>query len=238
LGWAHYKALIPVSDPKQRRALATEANRNRWSVVQLEQRIRSLAPPDDVTPISGTAESQSLLTPKRGIPGICRVIADGEGLAVDLGFACYLRLPPTTSLELNDFVKVTKSGVTRVEDATKADLFAYRAEVLKVVDGDTLWVRVFLRPDQWIKQKLRLRDLDCPEMSTAAGQAAKRFVDALIAGSSAITICTTKPDKYDRYLADVFVNTNEGEAYLNNELLAKGHAVIKTAWEFGDWGGD
>ncbi|MCF7760796.1 MAG: hypothetical protein K9M98_09850, partial [Cephaloticoccus sp.] len=79
------------------------------------------------------ADPQPLLTPKRGTPGVCRVITDEEGLAVDLGFACYLRLPrstshraiadaPISSLALNDFVKVTKSGVTRVEDATKADL--------------------------------------------------------------------------------------------------------------------
>lgn len=53
--------------------------------------------------------------------------------------------------------------------------------------------------------------------------------------------------KYDRYLADVFVEAAgdnraqqvyapTGEIYLNNALLAAGHAVIKKAWAFGDWG--
>ena len=65
------------------------------------------------------------------------------------------------------------------------------------------------------------------------------------AGTSVI-ICTTKPDKYDRYLADVFVagpkaseeelEGSGGDIYLNNALLAAGHAVVKKAWEFGDWG--
>jgi hypothetical protein len=57
-------------------------------------------------------------------------------------------------------------------------------------------------------------------------------------------LCTTKPDKYDRYLADVFVNvtsdkgrvTSEEEVFLNIALLAAGHAVPKKAWEFSDWG--
>lgn len=112
------------------------------------------------------------------------------------------------------------------------------------MDGDTLWVRVFLRPDQWVKQKLRLRDLDCPEMDTPEGKAAKRFVDALIARTTSITICTTRPDKYDRYLADVFIclATSDGsgvkgeEVFLNNELLANGHAVRMNEYTPADWG--
>jgi hypothetical protein len=93
-----------------------------------------------------------------------------------------------------------------------------------------------LRPDQWLKEKLRLRDLDCPEMATPEGRAAQRFTAALVARATAVTVCTTKPDKYDRYLADVYLATEDGEKFLNNELLAAGHAVVKRAWEFGDWG--
>ena len=53
----------------------------------------------------------------------------------------------------------------------------------------------------------------------------------------ASTICTTKPDKYDRYLADVFVEAKAGEpVFLNNALLAASHAVVKREWEFTDWG--
>jgi endonuclease YncB( thermonuclease family) len=72
-------------------------------------------------------------------------------------------------------------------------------------------------------------------MSTPEGRAAKRFVEALIAKTTAIVINTTKPDKYDRYLADVFLTTDSGEIFLNNALLENGQAVRKDAWEFGDW---
>jgi endonuclease YncB( thermonuclease family) len=96
-------------------------------------------------------------------------------------------------------------------------------------------VKVNLEPDRWVKQKLRLRDLDCPELDTAEGKAAKRFVEALLARAEAVTICTTKPDKYDRYLADVYLSSPEGEIYLNNELLREGHAGRKGGYSPADW---
>ena len=107
-----------------------------------------------------------------------------------------------------------------------------------MVDGDTLVVALEIAPGIFCEQKLRLRGLDCPEMITPEGKAAKRFVDGLAAQTNAITINTTKPDKYDRYLADVFLAGADGEGpevFLNNALLENGQAVRKDAWEFGDW---
>ena len=162
----------------------------------------------------------------------------GDTLVVDLGFATYLDLPETATLTAGAFVRLDTAGrATSAEGATKADLFTYAAEILKVVDGDTLGVKIYLHSRHWVKQKLRLRDLDAPEISTPAGKAAKRFVDALLPAGTTVTICTTKPDKYDRYLADVFVEAKAGEpVFLNNALLAAGHAVVKREWEFTDWG--
>lgn len=91
-------------------------------------------------------------------------------------------------------------------------------------------------PGIFVEQKLRLRGLDCPEMNTPEGQAAKRFVDALVNDSKAVVLSTTKPDKYDRYSADVFLQPDTGEEiFLNNTLLQNHHAIRKDAWEFGDW---
>ncbi len=240
LTWGHYRTLIPVADPKLRQSLAGEANKNSWSVIQLEQRVRILLPLESATDESrsGTGAAQKLLTPKRGTAGICKVIAVEGAPVVDLGFASYLDLPEDTDLQAGDFVQLHGADrITAAAEATKAELFTYTAVILKVVDGDTLWVKIYLRPKHWVKQKLRFRDLDCPEMSTPEGKVAKRFVDALVARTTSVTICTTKPDKYDRYLADVFLTLDDGtEIFLNNELLTNGQAVIKRAWEFGDWG--
>lgn len=238
LTWAHFRTLIPVEDARQRRALATEANRNGWTVLQLEQRVRSVIPPEVTAAVTVLPDaSPRQLTPKRGTPGVAKIIAVGGGLAVDLGFASCVDLPADTELKAGTFVQLDAAGrCVGAPEAGKADLYTYAAEVLKVVDGDTLTVKVYLRGRQWMKQKLRLRDLDCPELSTSEGKAAKRFIDGLVARAQAVTICTTRPDKYDRYLADVFLALPDGEVYLNNELLARGHAAIKREWEFGDWG--
>ena len=67
-----------------------------------------------------------------------------------------------------------------------------------------------LPPDE-IDKKFRLRGINCPEMDTDGGKSARRFVQALIDPAVAVTLITTKPDKYDRYLADVFIETKSGE---------------------------
>jgi len=245
LTWNHYRLLCQVPSAAERKGLLAATLKQNWSSPQLEAQVRqSSARWPDAAPPTKDVTPPKLLTPRRGTAGVCKVIDSGAGLVVDLGFATYLDLPlrpgsgqaDDTGLKAGAFARVDSAGrATAVEGATKADLFTYSAAVLKVVDGDTLWVKIYLRPRQWVKQKLRLRDLDCPEIATPEGKAAQRFTAALLAQATAVTVCTTKPDKYDRYLADVFVTTGDGEKFLNNELLDNGHAAIKREWEFADW---
>lgn len=64
-------------------------------------------------------------------------------------------------LRAGDLVKLDRHGRPAAADgATKADLFNLRAELLRVGDGDTFWVKIYLRPRQRVKQKLRPRGLD------------------------------------------------------------------------------
>lgn len=87
-------------------------------------------------------------------------------------------------------------------------------------------MKVWTAPPDWNKQKLRLRGIDCPELNTPRGQTAKRYVDSLFAKAVKMTVTTTKPDKYHRYLSDVFLLMPDGkELFLNNHLLETGHAV-------------
>ena len=121
-------------------------------------------------------------------------------------------------------------------NATEADL-SYNAEILRVVDGDTLWLKIWLKKSHWLKEKVRLRGLDCPELDTPEGRAAKRFVEGVVNRAASVTITTTKPDKWDRYLSDIFLRQEDGEElFLNNLLLANGHArrydkITLTDWE-------
>jgi endonuclease YncB( thermonuclease family) len=90
-------------------------------------------------------------------------------------------------------------------DATSADFFTDRATACKIVDGDPLDVAITPTPRFDRDPKRRRRGLDRPEISTAAGRAAKVFVDDRLQPGDDVIISTAKPDKYDRYLADVFV---------------------------------
>mgnify|MGYP001546064510 FL=1 len=125
--------------------------------------------------------------------------------------------------------------ISALPDAKPADLFTYAVTVRRVIDGDTIEVAIAL-PGGVKKLKLRLSGLDCPEIDTPEGKAAKKETERLIAAAKSVIITTSKADKYDRYLASVFLTTADGsEIFLNNHLLENGFAERKDAWEFGDW---
>jgi endonuclease YncB( thermonuclease family) len=240
LSWAHYRALLQIPDQARRREIAAKAARHGWTSRELETRLRpvELIGQGDGH-VSTDVSTPKPLTPKRGVVGIYRIVPSGDGLAVDLGFTSYLDLTGAQAdgLSAGDLVRLAAGGkVTRADDATKADLYTYRAEVLRVVDGDTLWLKVYLRERHWLKEKLRLRGVDCPELDTPEGRAAGRFVETLVSRTTSLTITTTKPDKWDRYLSDVHLELESGETvFLNNLLLENGRAVRKDGYALSDW---
>ncbi|MBM3833735.1 MAG: hypothetical protein FJ403_10775 [Verrucomicrobia bacterium] len=249
LTWSHYRTLARLPDKKQRLELEARAEREEWNAEKLEEHVRFLVEGspkgDGVQP----ARPVILLEPKRGKLGIYRIVPDGDGCAVDLGFKSYqivkdsnrsraIRDTPTnTTFKAGELVALSPAGeLSLAPEATQADLYSYDAEILRVVDGDTLWVKIWLKPDQWLKEKLRLRGLDCPELDTPEGKAAKRFVEGLVTKAVSVTVTTTKPDKWDRYLSDIFVARENGEeVFLNNLLLEKGHARRTDKVAAADW---
>ena len=103
--------------------------------------------------------------------------------------------------------------------------YVYKAVVERIVDGDTLLVQVDLGFGLWTRQYLRLRGIDCPEIETSRGRQAKQFVESELSRVPYVTISSSRSDKYDRYLSDVFYSVSGTEYFLNNELLARRHAV-------------
>ena len=95
-----------------------------------------------------------------------------------------------------------------------------------MVDGDTLLVEVDLGFGITSRQYLRLRGINTPELNVAAGKKAKRFVKQKLGESDSLVIHSTRSDKYDRYLADVFYFSGDHEIYLNNALITSGYAVL------------
>lgn len=250
---SHYILLCQVGDVQQRAALTVQAIKGDWSVADLRSHVRAANAAIDIeTGPSAPAErtgGPDLLVPRCGTPGLHRVVQKSFGPSVDLGFRHYWPLTPEQAKRWTqgDIVRIAGDDTLRpAPEATKAQLFTYAARLVRVVDGDTVVVALEVSPGVFLEQKLRLRGLDCPELSTPAGRAAQRFVDGLAAQATTLVIHTTKPDKYDRYLADLFLAqesadrgpaTGAEQAYLNNALLSSGHAVRKDAADFGqDWG--
>ena len=179
-----------------------------------------------------------LLKAKRGTPDHYRVITRDGAPAVDVGFKLYTprqRSSTDAAWRAGAFVRWDGVRFHAAPDATFADLFTYRVTVRRVIDGDTLNVTVAL-PLYAMDEKLRLRGLDCPELDTPEGKAAKRRVEELIATAREVVITTSKVDKYDRYLADVHLFQPDGDwRFLNNTLLREGHATPMGAEAMEEW---
>lgn len=238
LTWAHYRALMTLEDETKRRELTERAESHQWSSRALELKIRNLKWDARVQDLEGE-ELPRLAVPESGPLFHYRVLdpqtvqeKEKRLLLVDLGFSCCRDLDAITGqtfkpLDVIESVRVAEDRY-RLQRSKKTEsaLYHYQATVEKVVDGDTLRVVVDLGFHTRTRQYLRLRGLDAPELDTREGRAAAGFVQARIRASDAILLTSTKSDKYDRYLADVFYQNKQGSLqYLNNELLMHRHAV-------------
>lgn len=78
---------------------------------------------------------------------------------------------------------------------------AYPAEVLRVIDGDTFEARVHIWPGLDVNTKIRLRNIDAPELHArcadelAKAQAARSALETMLAPGS-VTISRVGIDKY------------------------------------------
>jgi len=108
------------------------------------------------------------------------------------------------------------------------------AEVIKVIDGDTIKVRATIWLDQTIIVSVRLRGIDAPELFRPKCPAEKtlaRSAKASVASSSPVgshvTLSQISRDKYGgRVVASV--TTPDGET-LAERLLAQGQAIAMGA---------
>ena len=236
LSWGEYRDLLSINDGQKREALAKQAAKENWSRETLRREI------EKIRAVNASAfPADEPLVPLKGALNTYRVVTAVAGTwkgkpVIDLGFSNYY-LPadalvagrPVSQLKEGDIVQVSKSGKLELVKSATGSLaplqrFSYRAYLLDVTDGDTLWVLIDLGFGFTTKQHVRLRGLDAPEISSRDGQAAKRFVEQELSrsvgrGTRYVTIASTRSDKYDRYLADVFYQTRKGEQFLNNRLL-------------------
>jgi len=108
-------------------------------------------------------------------------------------------------------------------------LYHYSAEVVRVVDGDTVDAFVDLGFDMHSKQRVRLYGINTPECRTrdlvekAAGLKAKARLKCLLRDNKNRCIIETRLDKkgkYGRVLGVLHIDKTN----LNKTLVAEGHA--------------
>lgn len=107
-------------------------------------------------------------------------------------------------------------------------MFEYTAQVLNVIDADTLKLQIDLGFSVFAVQSCRLARIDAPEMSTMQGFTARQFVINTLATATAIKVNTSKPDKYGRWLVDLSFEsppTGAQRVNLSDLLLSTHHAA-------------
>lgn len=112
-------------------------------------------------------------------------------------------------------------------------LYTYKAQVLHVVDGDTVDLHVSLGFEMYHKARFRLLGVNTPESygkdACEAGRAAKQFmIDHLPIGTT-VVVATKKDkrEKYGRMLCEMWLHDafgKDGSKSVNQTLIDAGHA--------------
>ena len=93
------------------------------------------------------------------------------------------------------------------------------AEVIRVIDGDTILVTARPWPQQSVEVYVRLRGIDTPELKSKcargqeAAEAAKHFLEEMAGASSTVKLTRISADKYfGRIVADVVLQDGRDPA--------------------------
>ncbi len=251
LTWSHFTALASVTDFFQRKQLEKEVVEKGLGVDALEEKVKKIKSKS----VGAAAEAKEIpqLKVERGRLGIFQISdpqEEGPGqaalsvdstatLRVDCGFSILREVPlkNQTRFKPGTVVEAPASGSgfsLKKVDAGAKELYTYTARLIRVIDGDTIKVVVNCGLGTKTRQTLRLRLIDAPEIDTPEGKRAKAFVQSALKSLPFVVIKTYKPDKFDRYLVDVFYDVQERDPILvaqkgkllNQELLTAGLARL------------
>lgn len=123
------------------------------------------------------------------------------------------------------------TATAHAADATTTNLVAgpVAAQVIRVVDGDTILVSARPWPQQRVDVFVRLRGIDAPEMKSRcadarlAARTARDLLSSLVLGGEPLFLTEVSADKYfGRVVADVRLADGRNPAY---DLIAAGLAT-------------
>lgn len=104
-------------------------------------------------------------------------------------------------------------------------MYTYKAELVRVVDADTVDLFVDVGFKVQMLHRIRLLRVDAPERYTPHGRALTQLVKDWFESNkgSQVIVQTQKADSFGRYLGEIFLQPSDGELSLNDELLKQPH---------------
>lgn len=100
-------------------------------------------------------------------------------------------------------------------------LYNYKATVVRVIDGDTVKLRLDLGFRLFWIVNCRLTGIDAPELDTDQGQDAKEYLIDLLPVDTELLINSKRLDKYGRPIVEIVYNGIN----INTKMLNDGMAV-------------
>lgn len=107
--------------------------------------------------------------------------------------------------------------------AVAAPSYRYRTTVERLVDGDTLYLKIDLGFRVTTVQPVRLAGINAPEMNTIEGKAALGWLAAKLLGKE-LRIESQKGDKYGRWLGTIYIVGEDTS--VNAQMVDAGVAVV------------
>ncbi len=109
-------------------------------------------------------------------------------------------------------------------DFLPGERYYYGAEILRVIDGDTVEARIDLGFDTHRVETLRLYGINTPELrgeSKEKGQAAKAWLESNLDGEITISTIKDETGSFGRYLAVLFCDGENLNEKMLREKIAK-----------------
>lgn len=106
-------------------------------------------------------------------------------------------------------------------------MYNYKAQVIRWVDGDTVWLRVDLGFRMTTENDFRLWGVDTPERGRPGYKEARMRCEQLAPVGSTVEINVYKvPDKYGRWLVDIVLpGAVPGEQHVGIMLVNEGYGI-------------
>lgn len=233
LKWSHYRLLSYVKDKEKRKKLEYKVSTEHLSKRNLEVLIKDFKtwfPPKEKKP---QIQQSIKLKSTRGKLYHYHMFKTrfSENYLIDCGFSIFRE----TNLKsfrglVAESVKSDDSYSYKPSNVKSKYMYAYKAYVDKVIDGDTIWFQIDLGFNTWTRQSLRFMGVEAQPLETKQGRDTFEYVKAVLKGLPFVIIKSYWKGKFGRYLTDIFYLHGENDPnvvmekgnFLNQELLDKG----------------